>query len=134
MNNSTLNNGSAKPQSPAAATVESRFNAIEATLAVLKDHLLTARVQPVASPKQTRQVHLDHVRNMLARKGEVTVVDVKSVLGVSVKTATRLMHALNRERSGVLLFDPVGHTERLVLVHPTRVVLERASRSTSTEN
>ncbi len=115
-------------KSPNVSEVDRRFSAIEQTLAILKDHLLTARVQPVGSPRSQRQAALEHVRGMLARKGEVNVTDVKSVLGVSVKTATRLLHALNRERAGVLLFDPVGHTERLVLVHPSRVALERGSR------
>lgn len=127
MNNPTNINGTTH-KTPNVSSVDRRFDAIERTLAVLKDHLLTARVQPVGSPKSQRQVALEHVRGMLARQGEVNVNDVKSVLGVSVKTATRLLHALNRERAGFLLFDPVGHTERLVLVHPSRVALERGSR------
>lgn len=128
-----LSSQSPTQQSPAQQTLDSRFAAIENTLAALKDHILTqrAQAQPAVSPSAQRRINLDHTREMLARRGEVTVSDIRTVLGVSVKTATRLLHALNRTRDGYLFFDPHGSTERLVLLHPSRVSLERAPRSTA---
>lgn len=126
MNTISLNNGSSK--STAQQTLDQRIGAIETTLSALKDHLLASRVSQSLPPTAQRRVHLDHARDMLARRGELNVADLRKVLGVSIKTATRLLKALSQSREGHLFFEPVGHTERLVLVHPSRVALERASR------
>lgn len=117
------------PSRSAQRTVDERFAALENTIAALKDHLLTRKVRSDLPPAAQRRAHLDHTRSLLDRRGELTVNELRQILGVSIKTASRLMHALSLRREGHLFFEPAGSSERLVLLHPSRVAIERGPRS-----
>lgn len=125
----TALNGNDNQGRNARDTLQERFDALESTLSRLKDELTNARRRE--SPQDTRRQHMVQTRDLLERRGEVTVSDVRAALSVTTKTATRLLHAMNRDQAGHLFFEPSGHTERLVLVHPERVVIDRARARSS---
>lgn len=103
-------------------TLQERFEALELTIGKLKEELSRKTKE---SPTDIRKAHLAQAKDLLDRRGEVTVSDVRGALGVTTKTATRLLHAMNRDQVGHLFFEPTGHTERLVMVHPRRVIIDR---------
>jgi len=71
-----------------------------------------------------REARAAVVVELLAKRGVVTVSDVKRELKVTMKTANRLLHHVSHAREGVLVYEPIGGTDRLVLFHPDRVVID----------
>jgi hypothetical protein len=122
-------NGVITPRAAGLRDLEEQFSTLEAlvrrlTSTVAEGKQWRATVAPPRPPTE-REVQLAAVSRMLTERGSVTVADVRSVLGVSVKTAGRLMHAIAHDGGGVLLFEPAGPTERLRLFHPDKVVIDR---------
>lgn len=64
------------------------------------------------------------VVDLLAERRVLTVADVKKHLKVTMKTANRLLHHVAHAGNGVLKYEPVGGTDRLVLFHPDLVVID----------
>jgi hypothetical protein len=73
---------------------------------------------------QGRAARAAAVVDLLAEHGALTVADVKKHLGVTMKTANRLLHHVSHAGDGVLIEEPMGGTARLVLFHPDRVVID----------
>lgn len=71
-----------------------------------------------------REARAAVVIDLLAEHRALTVSDVKKHLGVTMKTANRLLHHVSHARAGVLMYEPVGGTDRLVLLHPDLVVID----------
>ena len=64
------------------------------------------------------------VRRLLAERGSLAVAEVQLELGVSHTTAMRTVHAVARERGGIIVLEPTGPTFRVRLWHPDRVILD----------
>lgn len=76
------------------------------------------------APLYGREARAAAVVGLLAEKRVLTVSDVKKGLGVTMKTANRLLHHVAHAGDGVLILEPAGATDRLVLFHPDLVVLD----------
>jgi hypothetical protein len=119
-----------QPQQPRSLNIqrlEEHFALLETKVHALGELIVAARsTTKEPSPSETREQNLARARVLLTQRGEVTVADLRQGMHVSVKTATRLMHALAHAHEGHLFYEPVGHTARLVLIQPDRVALDRS--------
>lgn len=71
-----------------------------------------------------REARAAVVVDLLDEHRALTVSDVKKHLGVTMKTANRLLHHVSHAGLGVLMLEPAGATQRLVLFHPDQVVID----------
>jgi len=110
----TADNKSAIPE------LENRFNTLERIVKDLRASIAADR-QVIL---QGRSARAAAVVDLLAEHGAVTVNDVKKALGVTMKTANRLLHHVSHAGDGILIAEPIGGTDRLVLFHPDRVVID----------
>lgn len=76
-----------------------------------------------------RELRAAAVVDLLEVHRALTVNDVKKHLGVTMKTANRLLHHVAHAGDGVLVLEPAGATQRLVLFHPDCVVIDDPRKS-----
>ena len=80
---------------------------------------------PLSSPAEGKRQRAISARDLLERLGELTVQVAARELGTTPKTATRTLHMLARGGHGHLWMETVGHSQRLVLTHHSRVIIDR---------
>ncbi len=103
----------------AVPAVTARFEVLERMLKDLRES--------IAADNETlngREARAAAVVDLLAEHGALTVSDVKKHLGVTMKTANRLLHHVSHAGDGILISEPIGGTDRLVLFHIDRVVID----------
>jgi hypothetical protein len=76
-----------------------------------------------------REARAAVVIDLLDEHRALTVADVKKHLGVTMKTANRLLHHVSHAGMGVLMLEPAGATQRLVLFHPDQVAIDDPRKS-----
>lgn len=107
--------------SDAQRNVEERFATLEGMVAKLKDTILATQER---IPLSGKVANVQAVKDLVTQSGCATVATVKRELGVSAKTANRLLHAVMHGGFGKLIFEPAGTTDRLVLFHNDRVEID----------
>lgn len=109
-------------------TVEERMAKLVEQVDTLRARLNNMAVLPIApepEPDNSKKARVAATKRLLDERGSLLVADVRSELHVSLKTATRIMHAVSLSGAGVLAFEPAGNTERLRLYHPSKVLLQK---------
>jgi hypothetical protein len=109
---------------PASRSALPELNQRFATLEKMVRELRESMAADSAVILQGRAARAAAVVDLLNVQGAVTVNDVKKSLGVTMKTANRLLHHVSHCGAGVLIEEPLGGTDRLVLFHPDRVVID----------
>lgn len=106
--------------------IAEHFARLEEMLADLRHKVEASKPEPAAIPDQATRSQ--RAKAMLARDGSITASDVQLELGVSHATAMRTLHALAREKAGVMVLEQAGPTFRVRMWHPDRVILDHQAR------
>jgi hypothetical protein len=119
------------PRGLLSLQVQERFKVLETMLGDLKSSMAAmkpAQAPPIQAPPQPRAMSraaaVQVAALLLRERGVITMADLRRELGVSVKTAHRVARSVAHEGGGHLCFEAVGPSERLVLYHPDRVVID----------
>lgn len=97
-----------------------RFNTLETMLADLRQAMTRPPSEPPPGRAETPEERVARVRALLVERGSVTAARVEVELGVSHTTAMRTIHAVARDKGGIIVLEPTGPTFRVRLWHPDR--------------
>lgn len=118
-----------QPENGTRTNLDERFAACERILRDLKQSIESTRTQRTTTPQEQRGAKVHELKNIVANRGRATVADVRQALGVSLKTANRVIHQCAYEDGGVLLYERAGNTMRLVLVRPSEDLAKAIARA-----
>lgn len=125
--NATIHEIKKRKSTPPSALPEltKRFETLQQMVSQLRESIEADRATMLTGREMRAAVVVD----LLQEHRALTVSDVKKHLGVTMKTANRLLHHVAHAGDGVLVLEPAGATQRLVLFHPDCVVIDDPRKS-----